>query len=77
VLLRTPASTAVESHLFAPGQTLHAPHLLDMYVPQVIRKYAATGDIDAERGSVARDDLGDLRIRANHMSFAAAYLVVA
>jgi hypothetical protein len=26
--LRT-AANAVEGHLFAPGQTLHAPHLID------------------------------------------------
>jgi len=38
VLLRTPAARAVESRLFAPGQTLHAPHLLDIEVAQVIRK---------------------------------------
>jgi predicted nucleic acid-binding protein len=63
VLLRTPASTAVESHLFAPGQTLHAPHLLDIEVAQVIRKYAARGEIDAERGRVALDDLGAFRMQ--------------
>jgi predicted nucleic acid-binding protein len=63
VLLRTLASTAVESHLFAPGQTLHAPHLLDIEVAQVIRKYAARREIDAERGRVALDDLGALRMQ--------------
>jgi predicted nucleic acid-binding protein len=63
VLLRTPASTAVERHLFAPAQTLHAPHLLDIEVAQVIRKYAARGEIDAERGRAALDDLGDLRMQ--------------
>ncbi len=60
VLLRTPAAAAVESHLFARGQTLHAPHLLDIEVAQVIRKYAARGEIGAERGRVALDDLGAL-----------------
>ena len=63
VLLRTPAAPAVESHLFAPGQTLHAPHLLDIEVAQVIRKYAARGEIDTERGRVALDDLGALRMQ--------------
>jgi predicted nucleic acid-binding protein len=63
VLLRTPASTAVESHLFASGQTLHAPHLLDIEVAQVIRKYAARGEIDAERGRVALSDLDALPMR--------------
>ena len=36
VLLRTPAANAVEDRLFAPGQTLHAPHLLDVEVAQVV-----------------------------------------
>jgi predicted nucleic acid-binding protein len=58
VLLRTPASAAVESHLFAPGQTLHAPHLLDIEVARVIRKYAARGEINDERGRMALGDLG-------------------
>ena len=63
LLLRTPAAQAVESHLFAPGQTLHAPHLLDIEVAQVVRKYAAKGEIDGERGRAALDDLGDLRLQ--------------
>jgi predicted nucleic acid-binding protein len=63
VLLRTPASRTVESHLFAPGQSLHAPHLLDIEVAQVVRNYAARGDIDAERGRMALDDLGGLRMQ--------------
>ena len=63
VLLRTSAAKTVERHMFAPGQTLHAPHLLDIEVAQVIRRYAAKGDIDDERGRMALDDLGDLRIQ--------------
>jgi predicted nucleic acid-binding protein len=63
VLLRTPASTAVESHLFAPEQTLHAPHLLDIEVAQVMRNYAARGEIGGERGRLALEDLGDLRMQ--------------
>jgi len=60
VLLRTPAAKAVEAHLFAPGQTLHAPHLLDVEVAQVIRRYEANGEIDGERGRGALSDLADL-----------------
>jgi predicted nucleic acid-binding protein len=62
-LLRTPAGKAVEDRLFAPGQTLHAPHLLDVEVAQVIRRYAANGDIDGERGRMALADLADLPLR--------------
>ena len=63
VLLRTPAATAVEDRLFAPGQTLHTPHLLDVEVAQVVRRYAANGEIDGERGRLALVDLADLPLR--------------
>ena len=62
-LLRTPAAKVVEDRLFVPGQTLHAPHLLDVEVAQVILRYAAKGEIDGERGRVALADLADLPLR--------------
>lgn len=49
--------------LFEPSQTLHAPHLLDIEVAQVVRRYAANGEIDAERGRSALEDLADLPLR--------------
>jgi predicted nucleic acid-binding protein len=58
-LLRTPAAKAVEGRLFDTGQTLHAPHLLDVEVAQVIRRYAASGEIESERGRAALADLAD------------------
>jgi predicted nucleic acid-binding protein len=42
-LLRTPAAAAVEERLFDRRQTLHTPHLLDLEVAQVLRRYAMTG----------------------------------
>lgn len=62
VLLRTPTAPAVERRLFAPQQTLHAPHLLDVEVAQVIRRYAANRDIDSERGRTALADLAGLAL---------------
>lgn len=59
-LLGTQAAADVEDRLFARGQTLHAPHLPDVEVTQVIRRYALAGDIDAERGRQALTDLADL-----------------
>jgi len=59
-LLRTPAAAAVESRLFAPQQTLHAPHLLDVEIAQAVRRYAAAGELDIERGREALADLTDL-----------------
>ena len=46
VLLRTPAAKAVEDRLLAARQTLHAPHLLDVEVAQVIRRYVTNGEIE-------------------------------
>lgn len=62
-LLRTPAARAVEERLFEPQQTLHAPHLLDIEVAQVIRRYAAKGEIDSARGRAALSDLADFPFR--------------
>jgi predicted nucleic acid-binding protein len=59
-LLSMPAARAVEARMFEPSQTLHAPHLLDVEVAQVVRRYAANGDIDVARGRMALDDLADL-----------------
>jgi predicted nucleic acid-binding protein len=56
VLLRTPAAQAVEGRLFDLRETLHAPHLLDVEVGQVIRRYAANGEISGERGGAALAD---------------------
>jgi predicted nucleic acid-binding protein len=62
-LLRTPSAKAVEDRLFAPRQTLHAPHLLDVEVAQVIRRYALNGEIEGARGGLALADLADLPLR--------------
>jgi predicted nucleic acid-binding protein len=62
-LLRTSAANAVEDKLFAPRQTLHAPHLLDVEIAQVVRRYAANGDISGERGRVALAALADFPLR--------------
>jgi predicted nucleic acid-binding protein len=63
VLLRTPAAKDVEGRLFAPRQTLHVPHLVDAEIAQVIRRYAAKGDINGDRGRAALADLADLPMR--------------
>ncbi len=63
VLLRTPAATAVEVRLFDERETLHAPHLIDVEVAQVIRRYAADEEIEGERGSAALDDLAAFPMR--------------
>jgi len=45
--------------MFDSGRSLHAPHLLDVEVAHVVRRYAATGELDAERGREVLADLAD------------------
>ncbi|HEX6693476.1 MAG TPA: type II toxin-antitoxin system VapC family toxin [Longimicrobiales bacterium] len=91
VLLQTDASTAVEARLFS-GATLHAPHLLDLEVAQVLRRYERAGVLTALRAREALDDLGAFRIeryphhlflsriwalRGNATAYDACYLALA
>ena len=62
VLLNTSARVRIADRLFAVGETLHAPHLLDLEVAQVLRRYARSGDIDGPRGAHALQDLSDFPI---------------
>jgi predicted nucleic acid-binding protein len=60
VLLNTPAGVRVADRLFADGETLHAPHLLDLEVAQVLRRYALSAELDPARGAQALEDLAAL-----------------
>jgi predicted nucleic acid-binding protein len=60
VLLRTSVAGRVQQRLFGRDETLHAPHLIDVEVTQVMRRYATLGDADAERCRAALADLMDL-----------------
>ncbi len=62
ILLRTEAASLIEHHIFSPGETLHAPHLLDLEVAQVLRRYCASGEMDPGRGQEAVADLADFPI---------------
>lgn len=69
-LLRTPAGTRCADRLFADSQIVCAPHLMDIEVTQVIRRYVLRAEIDEERGRQAIDDLIDLPItRYSHEPF--------
>ena len=63
VLLRTPVASAIERRLFGPGEALHAPHLIDIEVAHVLRRYALAGDMSAARGREALEDLADFSVR--------------
>jgi predicted nucleic acid-binding protein len=91
VLLQTSTAAAVEARLFG-GATLHAPHLLDLEVAQVLRRYERAGALSATRGREALADLEAFRIeryphhlfltrvwalRANATAYDACYLALA
>jgi predicted nucleic acid-binding protein len=44
ILLNTSAAPRVAGYFFAPAETLHVPHLLDLEVAQVLRRYEASGE---------------------------------
>ena len=92
VLLQTDIGTALQARLFWPGETLHAPHLIDAEVAQVLRRLAATGAISGVRGEEALEDLvgfpmqryphSDLlqriwRLRSNLTAYDATYVALA
>ncbi|WP_428669603.1 type II toxin-antitoxin system VapC family toxin [Reyranella sp.] len=62
-LLQTSAAEAVRRHLFAPNQSLHAPHLLDVEVTHVLRRYTKSRELDEERGRGALGTLAAFPIR--------------
>lgn len=92
VLLNTPEGARISDRLFSAGETLHAPHLLDLEVAQVLRRYARSGDMEPQRGLEALEDLSDLpllryphdlflariwELRANLTAYDAAYVALA
>lgn len=92
VLLNSPIAGRVADRLFARAETLHAPHVLDLEVAQVLRRYALAGELTEERGRYALDDLSDIplvryphdlllgriwELRRNVTAYDAAYLALA
>ena len=91
-LLQTSAGQSVEKRLYSRSETLHAPHLLDLEVTQVLRRLALQGVISVNRADEAVRDLLDLRVtryphlvlvpriwrlRHNCSAYDAAYIVLA
>ena len=92
VLLGTSAADVVSERLFREGETWHAPHLLDLEVAQVLRRFTAAGEMDDDRGRVALEDLQQMpltryphtvflpriwELRRNVSAYDAAYLTLA
>ena len=91
-LLQTSAGQHIDKRIYSHNESLHAPHLLDLEVTQVLRRLASQGVISAHRADEAIRDLLDLRItryshqvllrriwqlRHNFSAYDAAYIVLA
>lgn len=92
VLLRTKRGLKVETRLLSSKETLHAPHLIDLEVCQVLRRYLMNKDLTADRAAAAVEDFQSIRIfryphrifvdriwelRSNMTAYDAAYIAVA
>ena len=91
-LLQTSEVQNIEKRIYSRNETLHAPHLFDLEVTQVLRRLALQGVVSAHRADEAFRDLLDLRItryphlvlltriwqlRHNFSAYDAAYIVLA
>ena len=92
VLLATRAGSRLLTRFLEHESGLFAPELLDVEVVQIVRHYQRLGELSAERGERAIDDLLDLpveryshrpllprmwELRANLTAYDAAYVALA
>jgi predicted nucleic acid-binding protein len=69
-LLQTAAGQQVENRIYLRGDSLHAPHLLDLEVAQVLRRLVREGNVSVQRADQAIQDLLNLRVtRDPHIVF--------
>lgn len=91
-LLQTPAGQRIDDRIYSSNAALHAPHLLDLEVAQVLRRLAHQRVVPPQRADEAFHDLQNLRInryphfvllpriwelRHNFSAYDAAYIVLA
>lgn len=91
LLLGTETGSRVGDRLGGPGETLHAPHLLDLEVANALRRWVLQGRLSAHRARAALDDFRDLAVvryphdillpriwelQSNASAYDAAYLVL-
>jgi predicted nucleic acid-binding protein len=92
LVLRSPRSQSVAARIANPGETLHAPHVIDLEVAQVLRRFVRAGTLPERRAAKALDDFRDLpvvryahallldrvwELRENTTAYDAAYLALA
>jgi predicted nucleic acid-binding protein len=91
-LLQTPAGTRIEQRIYSRNESLHAPHLIDLEVTQVLRRLVREGNVSQNRADETLRDLLDLRMtryphitllpriwhhRHNFSAYDAAYVTLA
>lgn len=92
LLLQTPKANLVRQRVFTGEQEVFAPHVLDLEVAQVTRRYVLSKTIDAARGEEMLQDYLDLpvtryihtmllhriwQLRDNLSAYDAAYVALA
>jgi predicted nucleic acid-binding protein len=90
--LQTPAGQRIENRIYSRNESLHAPHLLDLEVGQVLLRLVREVAVSARRADQAMQDLLDLQVtryphfvllpriwqlRHNLSAYDAAYVVLA
>jgi predicted nucleic acid-binding protein len=69
-LLQTAVGKKIENRIYAHGESLHTPHLLDLEVAQVLRRLVREAAVSAQRADQALNDLLSLRVtRYPHFVF--------
>jgi len=62
-LFQSPAGIKIDRRVFSNAETLHVPHLLDIEVAQVLRRYVRDKTITTQRGEEALEDLEGMPLR--------------
>jgi predicted nucleic acid-binding protein len=92
LMLGTPHGKQIAARLHAKEETLTAPHLLDLEIAQVLRRYCAAGQITSDRAQEVLRDLPNApieryphaqlleriwQLRQNFTAYDAAYIALA
>ena len=67
LLLRTPRADAITNRIIRDDVALHVPHLIDVEIAQVLRRYTLTRDLNAIRATEALADFADIRLERHPM----------
>jgi predicted nucleic acid-binding protein len=61
-VLQTPPGLRIERRIYSRNESLHAPHLIDLEVAQLLRRLVREAALSAHRAGQARQDWLDLRV---------------